>query len=208
MGIRRDEVMIVNGQLKQIGASFSSCKKHVKMAVFLCECGKRIITYRSDVKAGKSTSCGCMRTVTHGHAGRRSPEYASWSSMRDRCSAKPGTNHYKNYVARGIVVCDRWKSFDLFLEDMGPRPEGHTIDRIDVNRGYSKDNCRWATKSQQNRNMKNTKRIECFGVSLSIPDWADRTGIPRWILRARIKLGWSAEQALTTPSQRRKKRTA
>lgn len=149
--------MVVNGKLTQIGCSFSVSRTYPKMAVFLCECGKKIVSYKNDVKHGKSKSCGCTKTA-HGHAARRSPEYASWSSMRDRCSANPGTNHYENYVLRGITVCERWKSFQAFLDDMGSRPAGTTIDRIDVNKGYSKENCRWATKSQQNRNKKLRKK--------------------------------------------------
>lgn len=104
----------------------------------------------------------------HGHAGRAkfSPEYYSWTSMMKRCNNSNSTYYY-HYGGRGILVCDRWKSFVLFLEDMGFRPsKEHTLDRIDPNKGYCKENCRWATKKEQ----ANNKRLGKWGsIELLIP---------------------------------------
>lgn len=92
-------------------------------------------------------------------SGARSPAYVSWVEMRWRCLS-PRCRHYKNYGGRGITICPRWDAFALFLVDMGPRPADTTLDRIDVNGNYEPNNCRWATKTQQNRNRRTTKLDE------------------------------------------------
>lgn len=103
-----------------------------------------------------------MRGLTkHGHTwtGGRSPTYSSWLAMRDRCS-NPARKEYANYGGRGIAVCERWlgpEGFENFLADMGPRPDGMTLDRCDGALGYWKENCRWATRSQQQQNTRVTK---------------------------------------------------
>ncbi len=93
--------------------------------------------------------------MSHGHrAGKKSPTYNSWQAMKRRCY-RPNHKNYADYGGRGIQVCARWrKSFDAFLADMGPRPEGMTLDRADVNGSYEPGNCRWATKSEQNYNQR------------------------------------------------------
>jgi hypothetical protein len=93
--------------------------------------------------------------TTHGHSakGKQSPTYMSWAHMKHRCRAKTG-KHYKDYVLRGITVCERWNKFENFLEDMGERPEGCTLDRVDNDKGYFKNNCRWATRKEQFHNSR------------------------------------------------------
>jgi hypothetical protein len=104
-----------------------------------------------------SATCAA-KTTTHGYArvGKKMPEYEVWSAMRGRCMRK-SHKEYAYYGGRGIGVDPRWDDFPTFLEDMGPRPDGHSLDRIDNDKGYGPDNCRWATRAEQNQNTRATR---------------------------------------------------
>ena len=132
-----------------------------------CECGTERVVSLQGLKKGQATSCGCQRSERarrlgfacrkHGHTkpGNPSPEYRSWIAMKTRCN-NPNHRHFDNYGGRGIRVCERWvRSFENFLADMGPRPSlQYSLDRIDSEGGYEPGNCRWATRSEQNRNRR------------------------------------------------------
>lgn len=124
--------------------------------------------------------------------------------MKDRC-LNPNHQAYKDYGGRGIAVCEKWMKFEGFIEDMGMRPTGMTLDRIDVNRGYYKENCRWATPKQQSSNSRRNVRISFRGVTKLISEWAVDLGINNQTLSERFSRGWSIEKMLTTPVRKKKK---
>jgi hypothetical protein len=136
-------------------------------------------------------------SATHGFS--RSPTYKTWDAMHQRCSNSKSADFHR-YGARGISVCHRWTSFELFLEDMGPRPAGCTLDRVDVNGAYEPTNCRWATAKQQSNNRRSSVFIEHDGRRMTVAMWADEVGLERKTLEYRIRTGWDAAKALTTPS--------
>ena len=123
----------------------------------LCDCGKTSVVRGSLLKNGNTRSCGCLRKIKpiiHGHAGRnRHYLYGTWASMRARCN-NPNDSSYARYGGRGVSVCSEWSSFERFLADVGNRPEGKTLDRIDPTGDYSASNCRWATKLEQRHNRR------------------------------------------------------
>ena len=137
--------------------------------------------------------------TTHGMS--YSPEYETWKRLKQRCGNKNNTS-YKNYGGRGIAVCDKWKnSFEYFFKDMGKRPTNkYTLDRINNDLGYFKKNCRWATRSQQNRNHRRNRNYTHDGKTLCLMDWSHIFNINYNTLKARLYLlNWSFEKAITKP---------
>jgi hypothetical protein len=133
-----------------------------------CDCGNTLIATTGELNRGRTQSCGCLkhdklieRMTTHGHGSptNKSPTYVSWLGMKSRCY-DPNFKYFKYYGGRGIKVCTRWRfSFENFLADMGERPPGKTLDRYPNQNGdYKPSNCRWATKKQQQNNMRNNRR--------------------------------------------------
>lgn len=133
------------------------------------------------------------------HGMTKTPTWRSWESMRARCE-NPDNKDWPRYGGRGISVCERWHSFELFLADMGIRPEGMTIDRIDMNGNYEPGNCRWETPTAQARNRRSSVFVEFAGERMTVSAWAERTGLERKTLEYRIRIGWTPERALTTAS--------
>lgn len=167
-----------------------------------CECG-RVKTYiGQDLARGKVRSCGCnnpMYATEHGMAS--TPTYRAWISMRSRCF-NPKVKSYKDYGGRGITVSDRWKdSFPNFLADMGPRPLRHTLERTDNEKGYSAENCKWATWKENLNNRRSSRFVEIDGRRLTVAQWCEELGVPRARVQERMKWGWPVERALTTPAR-------
>lgn len=131
------------------------------------------------------------------HGMYKTREYKIWKGIIYRCF-NPHSNRYSYYAERGITVCDRWRhDFAAFYADMGPRPSPeHTVDRIDNNKGYEPDNCRWATRSEQQRNTRQNVRLTKDGLTLTLIEWSERLGIKYDTLRFRIKAGKSVDDVL------------
>lgn len=120
----------------------------------------------------------------------------SWRGMWERC-VRPTHICFSSYGGRGITVCERWKSFDNFLEDMGDRPDGCQLDRRNNNKGYSKNNCRWTTPKTNNRNTSVVRPITKDGVTMCLAEWSEVTGIKMKTIWMRLNRGWSVRRALT-----------
>lgn len=179
----------------------------------LCDCGEKMVAQQNNLRSGNTTSCGCAHR-RHGHSipGNHSPTYNSWQNMISRVDGQRGAETTKNYSGRGIGICGRWRAFDLFLKDMGARPDGTTLDRIDNDRGYEcgvcqtcidagrKMNCRWATRKDQQRNRRTNVLLTLNGDTACFTEWCERIGIRGTSLTKRIR-AWGVERALSTPKK-------
>ena len=182
---------------------------------FQCDCGTvKSIPARS-VKNGAISSCGCLksdvtreRKTSHGHSGRaaRSKIYSVWAAMVARCT-NPNIPQWNDYGGRGITVCERWLKFENFLEDMGEPGRGMSIDRIENDKGYCKENCRWATRHEQNMNRRNTMYVEYEGDTVALFDLAKSKGVDYNLLRGRYGSGWPLDLAISTPKGQRLPKT-
>lgn len=116
-----------------------------------CECGRKQLIYSSNLTTGNTSRCRFCLNITHGKTDK--PIHNSWRGMVERCT-NPKSKYYKYYGGRGINICERWKIFENFFEDMGDIPLAMTLDRIDVNQGYFKENCRFITQKEQMKNRR------------------------------------------------------
>jgi hypothetical protein len=158
---------------------------------------------------GRVKSCGCFQAEnrltacrTHGYSG--TPEYAAWAKARERCYNVKDRG-YKTYGARGIVMCDKWRSdFAAFIADMGPKPgPEYSLDRINNDGPYSPDNCRWASRHQQMRNTTKTVWLtDSSGHTMIQADWARHLGVNPMSLVYRRKMGWPEHEIISKPPRR------
>lgn len=149
-----------------------------------CTCGAEKSIYATHLVRGNTKSCSTGGT--HGF-GKKTPGYLTWIAMRTRCFNK---NHiaYEQYGGRGITVCERWReSFLNFYQDMGPRPDQMTLDRINGNGNYEPSNCRWATSKEQQNNMRSNQFVVVNGVRLTIAMQSERLGVNYHTLYSRLK---------------------
>lgn len=172
----------------------------------LCDCGTTSVVPGHPLRAGHTKSCGCLLEETRGqssvtHGLTDTAMYRRWSDIKTRCF-NPNSPAYHNYGGRGVTMHSSWADdFAQFLADVGEPPfEGATLDRIDNDGDYAPGNVRWATKTEQNRNRRDSLYIEYDGETRHIKEWAADLGMDYLTLQQRIrKYGWSPEKALTTP---------
>lgn len=209
VGQKFNRLLVVDNSGVRRGVAFVKC---------LCDCGKMIETRKGAVTSGQAKSCGCLQKerfreavknirLTHGKT--RSKEYRIWSSMLQRC-CNSNDKSYHNYGGRGITVCERWMNFKNFFIDMGEKPTPkHSIDRIDNNKGYHPDNCRWATTEQQANNKRDSVRIRFDGKDLTISEWSRLIGIsPSGLWYRLYEKKWPVHKALTMPTKARTIKTS
>lgn len=178
-------------------------KNHKKLYLCRCECGEEKVFIGSRLKSGHTKSCGCLSRDTviarsTKHSLSRTRAAASWANMMYRCY-DPQEAYYHRYGARGIKVCERWHDLKNFFEDMGERPEGQTLERINNDGDYEPGNCKWASPLEQSQNTSFNRQLTFNGLTLCLSEWARRAGIKRNTIEGRLDRGWSIEQALTIP---------
>lgn len=177
-----------------------------------CDCGTIKIVSKEGLVRKSSNSCGCFmkesltkKFLKHGKINTK--EYRAWRAMQDRCYNNK-TKQFKDYGGRGITVCKSWiGNFDQFYKDIGPSPtKNHSLDRIDNNKGYSKDNCRWATRNEQANNTTKNTVIIINGIKKNMKEWAKIIGVSCTCLAYRIKTGRTNDELLVKklPNNRKK----
>lgn len=175
-----------------------------------CACGALTRVRGGDLRAGRVSSCGCLKSemlrasARHGHSRRNgcSRAYRAWCSMKSRCSASK-KSHRARYFERGVSFCKRWEKFENFLADMGEPEDGMTLDRVNNSRGYSKNNCRWASQSQQVRNRERTLKVRVGGVLVPLAEAAEACGKKYGTVYMRIYRGMPVKEALQNPVKTR-----
>ena len=170
-----------------------------------CDCGTTIDMRRSNLRSGNTQSCGCLSTEVkrtakkhgHGRAAARSAEYRSWLDMHHRCRDIDDAN----YGGRGISVCDRWRDFAAFFEDMGPKPYPRaTIERRENNGNYEPSNCGWESRRTQSRNKRSNRIVEYRGRRMTLKEATELAGLPYLPVWLRVvRRGWPVERALSEP---------
>jgi hypothetical protein len=175
-----------------------------------CLCGSEVVVRQCHLVTGHTRSCGCLSLETLAKRNREgathglsnSSEYRIWIDMIRRCEDSSVAG-WIGYGARGIRVCERWKRFELFYADMGQRPSArHSIERRDNNGNYEPANCYWATRTEQARNKRNTRYVTINGTRMCVADIAGKFGIDSQLALARMRVGWSAEDAVSLPKGR------
>lgn len=179
----------------------------------ICTCGNNHDVEGHNLRNGSVSSCGCLRKELLSVRGsernrsqakcrcfsdRKNPAYAPWKAMHTRCT-NSNRDDWPRYGGRGISVCERWNVFDNFLADMGERPIGTSIDRIDNDGNYEPSNCRWSDSKTQRNNSSTVRIVEYRGERMPISYLAKKVGIARKTLWGRINSGMTVEEAIAIP---------
>jgi hypothetical protein len=215
VGARFSRLTVISDGWERVSAS-GHCSDMVQVQ---CDCGTvKFIRPRSLWPRGVQ-SCGCLQkevasalgsvvNLKHGHSKKDNPvpEYRVYATMLSRCY-NPNSSKFATYGGRGISVCDRWRGdggYERFIADMGRRPDGGSLDRIDPNGHYEPANCRWASMIEQQNNRRSNVFLEMDGRRQTLTQWAREYGINAGTLRTRLETGMPLGQALTMPVERRR----
>ena|SRR3990167_6143621 len=196
--------------IKEVASKSVSSGQKLRRILCRCDCGNKVESYLMNLrKKGHTTSCGCVRTerivkflkdgghyVKHGRYGKR--EYKSWNMMKQRCQ-NPNNTNYPSYGGRGIQICESWNNFENFYRDMGKRPVGTSLGRMNQSGNYCPENCRWETYEQQNNNLSTNRLINYNGKNQTVSNWARELKINVGSIRYRLFAGWDPVKALTVP---------
>jgi hypothetical protein len=209
MGIFRDKTGMIFGRLTVLSFDHYDKHRHSHWRC-LCFCGNETVVVGCNLVAGTSRSCGCgeiesryIHCLVHGHTAgdKQTPEYFSWCAMMTRCYNQNREEWYR-YGGRGITVCERWHSFENFYADMGDRPEGLQIERINNDGNYEPENCKWATRIEQTHNTRRNLWLTFDGRTLCVSGWAREMGMGEATIRQRFHKGLSPEECLAKPLSR------
>jgi hypothetical protein len=171
----------------------------------ICDCGNERDALKHHLLVGKAKSCGCHKP---NYDSKKNRLYKIWTQMKARCN---NHNHsqYKNYGGRGIEVCERWQSFEKFRDDLSESHDTHaaiygvrntTLERIDNDKGYNPENCKWATKKEQRRNCRQSKYYSYNGQTITAGEIADKYHIHYGTIESRLRNGWTIERIINTPT--------
>lgn len=193
--------------IREVEPKIYGSNGYVRYFLCKCDCGNESVVSIHNLRNGVTRSCGCLRKeLNRGFIEdcldkpQQSRLHDIWLSMRNRCSCKKGKS-YKNYAQRGITICEEWKDFNVFFKwaiNNGYHPS-LSIDRIDGTKGYSPDNCRWATPTEQTNNVRTNVHLTLNGVTHTMSEWSRLLNINWNTLHTRHYKGWSDEKILTTP---------
>lgn len=171
-----------------------------------CDCGNDVVVRGPKLRYGVTRSCGCLRAEGNGnrkHGKSSTSTYHAWSRMMQRCYNR-NNKRYADYGGRGITVAPEWRTFDGFYRDMGDCPPGHSIERVRVNEGYSKTNCKWIPMPAQAKNKRNNHWVTIGSETHCLTEWCRRLSLNRATVKARLKQGWDDQKSLLVPIRKRR----